>query len=105
MLFVTYYELSNDVAFEEILEAGNRLVEEGRWPPDGMEVLRWDGTVNNWGITVAEADDFETAYRAQAMWEALVPGMFEEIKTVPAAPVEEIMEEGGKVLEELSAQS
>lgn len=100
-MFITYYELGNDVALDEILEAGNRLMEEGMWPPEGMEVIRWDATVNRWGVTIAEADDFETIYRAQAMWEALVPGMFEEITTVPAAPVEEIMAEGGQLLEEL----
>lgn len=102
MLFITYYELANDVELDEVLEAGNRLIEEGHWPPEGMDVIRWDGTVNRWGVTIAEADDFETIYRAQAMWETLVPGMFAEIKTVPGAPVEEIMAEGGEVLNELA---
>lgn len=103
VLFITYYELSNDVESGEILEAGERLMEEGMWPPEGMEIIRWDAAVDPWGVTIAEADDFETMYRAQAMWEALVPGMFEEIKTAPAAPVEEVMEEGGALLEELSS--
>lgn len=102
VLFITYYELSNDVEFGEIREAGERLVNEGMWPPEGMEIIRWDGAVDSWGVTIAEADDFETVFRARAMWEALAPGMFEEIKTAPAAPVEEIMEEGGALLEELS---
>ena len=103
MLFITYYELSNDVEFDEVFEAGERLMEEEMWPPEGMDVIRWDGSVDKWGVTIAEADDFETVYRAQAMWETLVPGMFEEIKTAPAAPVEDIMAEGGALMEELSS--
>ena len=103
MLFVTYYELSNDVELAEVLEAGNWLMEEGLWPR-GDGDTRWDGTVNNWRVTVAEADSFETVYRAQALWETLVPGMFEEIRTAPAAPVEEVMTEGGEVLEAVSRE-
>ncbi len=38
MLFITYYELSNDGETGEIIEAGNQLLEAGMWPPDGMEI-------------------------------------------------------------------
>lgn len=71
-------------------------MEAGLWPPEGMEVIRWDATVNNWAVTIAEADDFETVYRAQALWEASVPGMFHKIKTVSGGPVEKVMAEGAE---------
>ena len=102
MLFVTYYELNNELETGQILEAGNKLLEAGMWPPEGMDIKRWDTTAEGWGVTIAEADDYETIYRSIMMWDALVPGMFEEINVAPAAPVEESMAAGGQLLDEIS---
>ena len=104
MLFVTHYKLSNDVAIQEMLEAGETLRESGMWPPEGIDIIRWDTTVNGWGITVAEADDYESIKRSFVMWEALVPGMVEETKTAPASPVDESMALTRALLEELPTQ-
>lgn len=70
MLYIAYYEISNDVPRREILEAGESLMEAGMWPPEGMEVLRWDTTVDGWGVTVAEVDSYETINRSILMWGA-----------------------------------
>lgn len=104
MLFITYYEISNDVTAHEIIEAGELLMESGMWPPEGMELLRWDTSVNDWGVTIAEADSYEPINRSLLMWEELVPGLFEETRTAPASPVEEAMAQGGALLDELPAQ-
>lgn len=104
MLFLSYWKISEDVETREILEGGRVLMESGMWPPDDVEVIRWDGTVDNWGITLMEADNYEAVNRAWALWRAAVPGMFERAKTAPAAPVEEAIEQTGAVLEELPTQ-
>jgi len=101
MLMITYYEISNDVTTREVIEAGQVLMDEGLWPPEGMDIIRWDTTVDNWGVSIAEVDDYETINRAILMWESMVPGMFEETRTAPAAPVEESMAISGALFEEL----
>ena len=61
-------------------------------------------TVDNWGVTIIEADDAEPVRRAWEMWRATIPGMFDEARTAPAMPVEESVEEMAALLEELPAQ-
>ena len=104
MQFITYYEIGNDVTTREILEAGETLMEAGLWPPEGMDLIRWDTTVDNWGITVAEVDEYEQMNRAILMWEAMIPGMFETIKTSPSIPVEDSMEQSRALLDDLSGR-
>lgn len=104
MLFLSYWKLSEDVQTQEVMEAAEALTESGMWPPDDVEVIRWDTTVDNWGITLMEADDYEALNRAWTMWRASVPGMFEESKTAPAVPVEENIEQSVALLEELPTQ-
>lgn len=104
MLFLAYWKISEDVEPKEVMEAGGALIESGTWPPDDVEVIRWDTTVDNWGITLMEADNYEAVNQAWAMWRSTVPGMFEEAKTAPAAPVEESMEQTVAFLEELPTQ-
>lgn len=104
MLFISYWKLSEDVQTQEVIEAAGELIESGMWPPDDVEIIRWDTAVDNWGVTLMEADDYEALNRTWTMWRATVPGMFEEAKTAPAMPVEENIEQVAAFLEELPAQ-
>lgn len=101
MLFIGYYRLADDVEMDEVIEAAQELTESEMWPPDGMEIIRWDTTVNKWGVTIFEADDYETVNRAWEMWRASVPGMSVEEQTAPAAPVEESLEQMAALHQEL----
>lgn len=104
MLFLSYWKISEDVETQKVIEAAGALTESGMFPPEGVEVIRWDATVDNWGMTLLEADDYEALNRAWTMWRAVVPGMFEEGKTAPAAPVEDDIEQAAALLEELPTQ-
>lgn len=104
VLFLSYWKLSEDMQTREITEAAEAITESGTWPPDDVETVRWDTTVDNWGITVMEADDYEALSRAWTMWRASVLGAFEEAKTAPAVRVEENIEQSVALLEELPAQ-
>jgi len=101
VLFISSFEIGRDLSEEDIIEASQTLAEAGMWSPEGMEVIRWDTTVNDWGIVISEANDYETTNRSWTMWEALVPGIFAAKKMAPAAPVEESMAQSGALLEEL----
>ena len=61
------------------------------FPPQGLNVIRWDATPDLWGTLLSEADSVEDVFRAIAMWRAAGPGFFKVTKTSPALPVQEII--------------
>ncbi|WP_416838204.1 DUF3303 family protein [Haloferax sp. DFSO52] len=91
MLFVSYWEINENKPPAEILEAGAKLMESELWPPEGVEIIRWDLTSDNWGVTVFEADTAEAAERVVTVWRLAVPGMFTKTKTAPAGPADQAM--------------
>lgn len=101
MLFITYWKLSENISQQEVVEIAQTLDEEGLFPPDAVELHRWDGTPDGWGICVWEADDYHALDRALNMWRASGTPFFEETKTAPAAPVEEIVSESASLFDEL----
>lgn len=104
MLFVSYWELNEEKSPEEILEAGEMLMESERWPPEGVNIIRWDFTADNWGITVFEADSFEAADSVGRVWRLAAPGLFKKTKTAPAGPTDQAMPRYSGLIEELEEQ-
>jgi hypothetical protein len=41
-----YYELNTEVPMQDVIEAGETLMESGMWPSEEMELLRWETTVD-----------------------------------------------------------
>lgn len=103
MLFLVYWKLNENLPAEQGLEIAETLTGEGLFPPEGQEVIRWDGTPDGWGIAVIEADSVETVNRGLNMWRAAAgdTAFFEETKTAPALPVEESLSQQAALLEEL----
>lgn len=101
MQFLTYWKVNEDMPVEDRNEIARTITEEGFFPPEGVEILRWDGTPDGWGIAVLEADDFEAVNTALNVWRSLDAPFFEETRTAPAAPVEEIISQQAALLEEL----
>ena len=101
MLFLIYWEFNEDMSVEDRIEISRKLTEEGLFPPEDAEVLRWDGTPDGWGIAVVEADDFKSVNTALNLWRSSGTPVFEETKTAPAAPVEEIIPQLAALLERL----
>jgi hypothetical protein len=101
MLFVTYWELNEAIPVEERHGIAETLTGSGTFPPDGVEVLRWDSTTDMWGIVVWEAEDMGAISDGLTVWRASGAGFFEETKTAPAAPVEEFLTRQAALLEEL----
>ena len=42
MLFITYWELNENVALQDTLQAANKLTSPGLFPPANIQILRWD---------------------------------------------------------------
>lgn len=101
MLFVTYWEIDPEKAPSEIVAAGRRLIESDAFPPGDVETVRWDATVDGWGITIFEADAYEDVLRAHMAWQELSPGWFSELRTAPAAPAPEATMEMAELVADL----
>jgi hypothetical protein len=103
MLFITYWELNENLAVSETLQAANKLTSSGLFPPENVQILRWDVTPDNWGILLVEADSAQAVNDAISMWRATTAGFFKFTKTAPALPVQEAIPSGAKILERLAS--
>lgn len=91
MLFITYYELSENMPSEQRFGIAKKLTSSGLFPPKGVNVVRWDTTPDAWGILILEAEKAEDAMRAMGVWRIAAPGIFKRTKTAPAMPIMENM--------------
>lgn len=103
MLFVTYWKLNEGISTRETNEIATSLTQEGLFPPEGAEVVRWDATPDGWGIVVWEADEFRAVNDGLNVWRAAAgeTAFFEETRTAPAAPVEDVIPATAALLERL----
>jgi hypothetical protein len=103
MLFITYWELNENSAVAANLEAATKLTSSGMFPPENVQVLRWDITPDNWGILLVEADSAQAINDALSMWRAAVPGFFKSTKTSPAIAVQEAIPAAARILQTLGS--
>ena len=90
MLFITYYELSEDISLAARVPTTEKVMASGLFPPKGVNIVRFDLTPDAWGIIVLEADNVADIYRALDVWRAVAgPGFFKSTKTAPALPARE----------------
>lgn len=102
MLFLTYWKLNEGLSARETNRIATRLSEEGMFPPEDVELIRWDGTPDGWGIVLWEADNYTALNNGLNMWRAAAgeTAFFEETKTAPAAPVEETVGDMAELLQQ-----
>lgn len=102
MLFLTHWKLNEGLSSKETNEIATQLTQEGMFPPEDVEVIRWDGTPDGWGIVVWEADSAQAINNGLNMWRAAAgeTAFFEKTTTAPAAPVEETIPEQAAMLEQ-----
>lgn len=103
MLFLTYWKLNEGMAARERQDVATQLVESGTFPPENVEVVRWDATPDGWGILLSEAESAADVMAAINMWRAPRPGFFEETRTAPAEPVEDVIAQNEELLDALPA--
>jgi hypothetical protein len=103
MLFIIYWELNENVALQETIQAANKLTSAGIFPPENVQLLRWDVTPDNWGTLIVESDSTQAVSDALSLWRAAIPGFFKLTKTAPALPVQEALPGTGKLLQKLAS--
>lgn len=103
MLFITYWELNENLAFSETLQAANKLTTSGLFPPTNAQIVRWDVTPDNWGILLLEADSAQAVNDSISMWRAATPGFFKLTKTAPLMSVQDALPAGARLLQALGS--
>jgi hypothetical protein len=89
MLFLTYWELNENMSEGERFKFVQKLMSSDLFPPKDVKILRWDTTPDGWGILLTEAQNAADVIRSLDMWRMAEGGFFKSTKTAPALPVEE----------------
>lgn len=92
MLFLMYWELNENISVNDKLKAADKLISSGHFPPDNIEIIRFDITSDNWAVILVEADSSEDVSNLNNMWRVVCPGIFKMEKASPTRPVQEAME-------------
>ena len=94
MLFLSYWELNENITPKDIVKVGAELLAKKLWPIEGMKILGWyvaAGPVPTWGITIEEAESAEQVLKGIAVWTNAKPGLFKVVKVSPAMTTEDAM--------------
>ncbi len=102
MQFITYFELNENMAESDRQAAAGKIMASGLFPPEGVEIIRWDSTPDLWGTLVFEADSVEKVVEAIGQWRIAAAGFFKSTKTAPVMPVQEILPLIGGMVEKLN---
>jgi hypothetical protein len=103
MLFLTYWELNEDMPVAERMGIAQKLTSSGLFPPKGVKILRWDETPDAWGILLLEADNAMDVALALDSWRMAGAGFFKLTRTAPANPIAETMPHWEAALKAISA--
>jgi len=101
MLFLTYWELNEGMPLEERLKAGQKLLSLGLFPPERVEVIRWDMTPDEWGILILEAEDVADVHKALSFWRLAGAGFFKMTKTAPVQPAQQALSLLGEMMQSM----
>lgn len=103
MMFLTYWKVNESFPNERTIELAQTLEEQGLFPAEGTEIIRWVGTPDLWGIVLWEAEDFSALFRGLSAWRVAAgeEAFFEKTKTAPAADVEDTIQEQAEFLAQI----
>jgi hypothetical protein len=87
MLFISYWELTEEASAKEVDNIAQRLTSAGLFPPDDVNVLRWDITPDGWGMTVWEGESATDIEKGIEVWRIAQDGFFKSFKTSPATEI------------------
>ena len=84
MLFLTYYELNENLDPTLIGELVQKFMSKKLFPTEGVKIITWLLTPENWGIVISEDDSEEAMFKDVNMWRIALPGCFKTIKAAVA---------------------
>jgi len=103
MLFLCYWELNDNMPTMEHVLIAKKLTESGLFPPEGVELIRFDKTASGWGVTVFKAASAEAATSMVNIWKVSAPGFFKKIKVSPAMPVKDAAANAARLYQSVKA--
>ncbi|MDH3318109.1 MAG: DUF3303 domain-containing protein [Betaproteobacteria bacterium] len=91
MLFLTYWELNENMPEGDRHKFVQKIMSSGLFPPKGVEVIRWDITPDGWGIVICEQQSATDVVKSLDMWRMAEGGFFKSTKTAPIISIQESM--------------
>jgi hypothetical protein len=91
MLFLTYWEINENMSEGDRIKFLQKLMSSGLFPPKDVNILRMDTTPDGWGITLFEAQNAADVIKSIDVCRMAEGGFFKSTKTAPVIPVEEAM--------------
>ncbi len=89
MLYLTYWEINENINPAEIAKVGTKLAQVEA--TEGAEVLSYIVTPDNWGIVLLKIENEEAAFKIVNRWRMALPGVFKSWKGALAMEVEKVM--------------
>ncbi len=101
MLFLTYWELNEEMPVEQRLQITQKL--SAMLPIEGVNIIQWVITPDAWGILLAEAESVADISRAINAWRVAGAGFFKCTRTAPAQTIEESVSQQAELLKTLGS--
>ena len=102
MQFLGYWELNENMSSADRLKIADNLMSKGLFPPQGVNIVRWDATPDLWGTLIIEADNAEDVFRALELWRGSGAGFFKFTKIAPMVPVQDVIPIAQEIQQALS---
>jgi hypothetical protein len=91
MFFVTYYELNDNMDPTIIADLVQKFMEKKIFPTEGVKIISFLLTTENWGIVISEDETEEAMFRDFNMWRIAMPGIFKTVKTAVGMEVAKVI--------------
>ena len=101
MLFLTYWELHEDMPVEQRLKITQKL--SAMLPLKGVNIIQWVITPDAWGILLAEAENAADISKAINIWRVAGAGFFKSTRTAPAQTIQESVSQQSDLLKTLGS--
>jgi len=99
-----YWELNEDISGTARLKAVEKLKSAGLFPPENIDVVRFDVTPDYWGITLLNADTVADVSDFINMWRTACPGIFKMTKVSLARPVQESLASASELIKKIKPE-
>jgi len=91
MLLLATYQLSRNITPSKLAKASTELLQSGKFPIEGVEIIQWLVCPGGSGIMIYKADDEIAAAKGFMVWAEALPGFFERYEVMPAIEAQDII--------------
>jgi len=82
MLFLSYWELNENLSPKDMAKIAAELLEKKLWPIKGVKKIGWytSTDVPIWGVDIYDAENVEQVLKITAVWTNAKPGFFKVVR-------------------------